>query len=196
MFTYDEARLEAGTAEEDTEFTSFMEGIKSLPKKTKASVEDLTIDLQKLLPKNKSYYTYKGSLTTPTCNETLLWHVLETPMYVSKDIVVGIQEAIAAADEASRYNLRTLQPLNGRQVYYHNAEEPNECEGGSLMKEVGVFTENGASQAKEDGAGSTENGEDPTSATSEEDNDSAAVFTNPAAVFTAVVAGLVAAVAF
>ncbi len=42
-----------------------------------------TIDLNQLLPEDRRYYTYMGSLTTPPCTEGVLWMVLKTPVPVS-----------------------------------------------------------------------------------------------------------------
>lgn len=45
------------------------------------------IDLQQLLPSDRSYYTYMGSLTTPPCSEGVLWLVMRQPVPVSPDQV-------------------------------------------------------------------------------------------------------------
>jgi len=83
----------------------------NVPKKRKAdvSVAAVTIDATKLLPTNKAYYTFLGSLTTPPCTEGVTWFVLKTPTAVS-------------AGEIERFarlypmNARPLQPLNGRAI--------------------------------------------------------------------------------
>ena len=38
-----------------------------------------------LMPKNKDYYKFLGSLTTPPCSENVKWHVFKTPLTVSKE---------------------------------------------------------------------------------------------------------------
>ncbi|MBI5259092.1 MAG: carbonic anhydrase family protein [Burkholderiales bacterium] len=45
------------------------------------------IDLNKLLPEDKRYYTYMGSLTTPPCSEGVLWMVMQQPVPISPDQV-------------------------------------------------------------------------------------------------------------
>lgn len=41
------------------------------------------INLLKMLPKNKSYYTYQGSLTTPPCSEGARWVLMRQPIRLS-----------------------------------------------------------------------------------------------------------------
>ena len=42
-----------------------------------------TIKLGELLPSDRDYVTYEGSLTTPPCSEGLLWHVMTQPQRIS-----------------------------------------------------------------------------------------------------------------
>jgi carbonic anhydrase len=62
-----------------------------------------------LLPRDTSYYTYKGSLTAPPCTEGVTWFVLRTPM----DISAGQVSEFAALYP---HDVRPVQPLNGRIV--------------------------------------------------------------------------------
>ena len=41
------------------------------------------IDARPLLPADKTFFTYSGSLTTPPCTEGLTWYVLKTPIEMS-----------------------------------------------------------------------------------------------------------------
>ena len=43
------------------------------------------IDLNRLLPEVRSYWTYMGSLTTPPCSEGVLWMVMKQPQQISPD---------------------------------------------------------------------------------------------------------------
>jgi carbonic anhydrase len=38
------------------------------------------VNLNQLLPDNKTYWRYRGSLTTPPCTEGVTWAVLKTPV--------------------------------------------------------------------------------------------------------------------
>jgi len=56
-----------------------------------------TVDLTQLLPKNRAYYTFTGSLTTPPCSEDVTWLVLKNPVEISKP-----EEAAFAAKHAHK----------------------------------------------------------------------------------------------
>lgn len=68
-----------------------------------------SIDLNTLLPENRNYYTYMGSLTTPPCSEGVLWLVLKQPVQVSQD-------QVAIFSRLYRHNARPVQPLGGRLI--------------------------------------------------------------------------------
>jgi len=82
---------------------------KNLPKeKEKENVADnVTVDVAKLLPENKGYYTFQGSLTTPPCSEDVTWFVLKSPLKIA-------DSQIAAFAKIYPLNARPVQPLNGR----------------------------------------------------------------------------------
>lgn len=63
-----------------------------------------------LLPSNRSYFRYTGSLATPPCTEPVLWLVFEQPLEVSRSQIERIQRAVAP-------NSRPVQPLNERTVF-------------------------------------------------------------------------------
>ncbi|MRR51540.1 MAG: carbonic anhydrase family protein, partial [Rhodocyclaceae bacterium] len=46
---------------------------------------NVAIDPLRLLPENRAYYTYMGSLTTPPCTENVLWMVFKPPGQVSPE---------------------------------------------------------------------------------------------------------------
>ena len=83
----------------------------NLPKeKGKENVVDaVKINALGLLPPNKGYYTFTGSLTTPPCSEDVTWFVLKSPVQVSAD-------EIARFAKAYPMNARPIQPLNDRDI--------------------------------------------------------------------------------
>ena len=83
----------------------------NLPKEKdkEIKVDAVMINASDLLPKNKGYYTFSGSLTTPPCSEDVTWFVLKTPMTISSD-------EIARFAKVYPMNARPVQPLNGRDI--------------------------------------------------------------------------------
>lgn len=63
-----------------------------------------------LLPSDRSYYRYAGSLVDPPCTESVLWLVLREPLEVSASQIQRIARVTGT-------NARPVQPLNGRPVY-------------------------------------------------------------------------------
>jgi len=51
--------------------------------KNEALTAQVSIDLNQLLPEDRGYYTYMGSLTTPPCSEGVLWMVMRQPVQLS-----------------------------------------------------------------------------------------------------------------
>lgn len=47
------------------------------------SFDEVQIDVAGLLPADRGYYTFPGSLTTPPCTENVMWFVLKHPLTVS-----------------------------------------------------------------------------------------------------------------
>jgi carbonic anhydrase len=78
--------------------------------KGKESAPDgATVDPAALLPVNRAYFTFPGSLTTPPCSEGVTWFLLRTPLRVSK-------KEVASFSAVYPDNSRPVQPLNGRAV--------------------------------------------------------------------------------
>jgi carbonic anhydrase len=68
-----------------------------------------TIDLNALLPGERSYFTYMGSLTTPPCSEGVLWMVMKSPVPVSA-------EQISIFARLYPMNARPVQSASGRLI--------------------------------------------------------------------------------
>ena len=77
--------------------------------KGKAEMPGVMIDVNQLLPADKNYFTYMGSLTTPPCTENVLWLVLKNSIYVS-------EEQVKNFDRMYPMNARPLQPKGDRLI--------------------------------------------------------------------------------
>ncbi len=68
------------------------------------------IDAAALLPTDKSYYRFTGSLTTPPCSEGVLWLVLKEPKTASKEQVEKFHKTFHHDTN------RPVQEINARKV--------------------------------------------------------------------------------
>lgn len=71
------------------------------------------IDLSQLLPEDKRYYTYMGSLTTPPCSEGVLWMVMKQPVPISV-------EQVSIFSRLYPMNARPIQQADGRLIKESN----------------------------------------------------------------------------
>jgi carbonic anhydrase len=70
----------------------------------------LTVIADALLPSDKRYYTFNGSLTTPPCSEGVTWFVFAEPVAASKTQLQQLKNLLVID------NARPIQPLNGRAI--------------------------------------------------------------------------------
>jgi carbonic anhydrase len=82
---------------------------KDIPKEKEkeALPEAVRINVADLLPADRGYYAFEGSLTTPPCTENVTWFVLKQPVPISAD-------EIAQFSKLYRLNARPTQPLYDR----------------------------------------------------------------------------------
>jgi len=73
----------------------------------------VTIDPSRLLPDDRRYFTYMGSLTTPPCSEGVLWMVLKQPVQLAP-------EQIELFARLYPMNARPVQPSAGRMIKESN----------------------------------------------------------------------------
>jgi len=73
----------------------------------------VAIDLNQLLPTERSYFTYMGSLTTPPCSEGVLWMVMKKPVTISP-------EQLAIFTRLYPMNARPVQSASGRMIKESN----------------------------------------------------------------------------
>lgn len=67
------------------------------------------VDLNGLLPAERGYFTYMGSLTTPPCSEGVLWMVMQNPVSISP-------EQIGIFARLYPMNARPIQSASGRLI--------------------------------------------------------------------------------
>lgn len=67
-------------------------------------------EVKALMPTNKDYYQFMGSLTTPPCSEGVKWHVYKTPLTISKAQVETFFKLYGHG------NNRPIQPTHKRAI--------------------------------------------------------------------------------
>jgi carbonic anhydrase len=77
-------------------------------------LEHVTIDIDELLPTDKRYYRYTGSLTTPPCWEDVRWFVMVEPIELS-------EEQKAKSSYGMIANNRPVQAQGGRRITIEEA---------------------------------------------------------------------------
>ena len=99
--------INATSATDNTFIQSYLQ---NFPSEEYVEVATSTsLNLNALLPTNRNYYTYTGSLTTPPCSQGLKWIILKEKIAISLNQLNGFQER-------HDINARPIQPLNGRIV--------------------------------------------------------------------------------
>lgn len=91
----------------NAEFDKLLKNV-SKNKKMKKSVD---IDLNKLLPVDKSYYHYLGSLTTPPLTENVEWYLFKEKVEISKEQIMRFKKYY-------NHNYRDVQKLNNRKILF------------------------------------------------------------------------------
>jgi carbonic anhydrase len=101
---------------EETANPTLAKVIKSFPleenKRVKLTLSQEYLDV--IMPKNRDYYRFMGSLTTPPCSEQVKWFVFKEPQTASKAQIDAIHK------EINKENNRPIQPLNGREIEANN----------------------------------------------------------------------------
>ena len=69
-----------------------------------------------LLPENLDYYFYYGSLTTPTCDETVAWFVLKETITVPAAYLEQLRAVQGTDGSVLGFNFREPQDIGSREV--------------------------------------------------------------------------------
>eukprot|EP00668_Euglena_longa_P048299 GGOE01065367.1.p1 GENE.GGOE01065367.1~~GGOE01065367.1.p1 ORF type:complete len:352 (+),score=34.63 GGOE01065367.1:36-1058(+) len=113
------------------------------------------VTLSELFDGTGNYYAYKGSLTTPGCNEIVTWVVMQGTKPISLATLNKFKSAnITPSTTASTYatygNYRPIQALNSRTVYSSSGataaclaytEAQKTCGGGALLSGPSFFVQ-------------------------------------------------------
>ncbi|XP_044748510.1 putative carbonic anhydrase 5 [Coccinella septempunctata] len=104
------------SARQNDKFNPIVRSLQKI-KKTKQKTE-IKINPTKLLPREFTrFYRYDGSLTTPDCNDVVVWTIFSELVPISKDQVKQFSSIRDAEGKMLSQNFRFIQPLNGRTVF-------------------------------------------------------------------------------
>lgn len=91
----------------------FTEYLSHFPHEEGLYQDNSEIELTGLLPSNKSFYNYSGSLTTPPCSEVVNWYVLKNRISASASQMAAFQSLL-------KNNNRVVQELKGRKIFSYD----------------------------------------------------------------------------
>jgi carbonic anhydrase len=76
------------------------------------------VNVLDLLPLNKGFYRYEGSLTTPACSESVQWYLMQNPVPISPSALARLHSLISMFPNYDGYpnNNRPVADQNGRTV--------------------------------------------------------------------------------
>ncbi|XP_053224926.1 carbonic anhydrase 15-like isoform X1 [Podarcis raffonei] len=110
---------------DNTNYNTIVTGLRNITRAEDYVELASTFSLSNLLPNMallSKYYRYKGSLTTPNCEEVVQWTVFEENIPISKPQLNAFVNTLyykSAGTTSLKMtnNFRPLQPLHGRKVY-------------------------------------------------------------------------------
>ena len=85
-------------------------------KKGESKIINQEVDLQSLYPKNKDFYSYSGSLTTPPCTENVNWIIFKDQLILSYKHVLKLKNNMPLN------NFRNEQLINDRVVHLNHVK--------------------------------------------------------------------------
>lgn len=108
------------TTEDNKDFQKIIDALNSAKYKDDSSNVS-PFALEKVLPRNTDgFYRYPGSLTTPGCNEIVVWTVFKDYVGISSRQMSkfrSLLEGVAGSQKRMVDNFRPVQPLNSRTIY-------------------------------------------------------------------------------
>jgi carbonic anhydrase len=81
----------------------------NIPKEENGKIAINNVNLPLLFARDKNYYSFMGSLTTPPCSEGVKWQVLKEPSEVSLSQLIEFKHLYPM-------NARPIQPINNRPI--------------------------------------------------------------------------------
>eukprot|EP00481_Brizalina_sp_1-RS-2013_P000053 TRINITY_DN1009_c0_g1_i1.p1 TRINITY_DN1009_c0_g1~~TRINITY_DN1009_c0_g1_i1.p1 ORF type:complete len:176 (-),score=59.20 TRINITY_DN1009_c0_g1_i1:556-1083(-) len=96
-------------------------------------------NLNDLLPANKEMISYKGSLTTPPCYETVRWFIMQHALTVSEAQMAKFRQIAESTDlnDKMEPNWRAEQSINDRTIYKCGGDVVEEYSKNPIIEHAG-----------------------------------------------------------
>lgn len=112
--------VESGTTDQPASWRSLASHLTNITENGQSvSITDISMNDLISGVDTTSYYRYLGSLTTPNCNEAVVWTVFKDTVKVSQNLIDLFSTTVRIGNSSSLLianAYRNVQPLNGRQV--------------------------------------------------------------------------------
>ena len=110
--------------------TIWMKFLSILPHET-AELQNVSgVVLTDLVPDDRSYYYYEGSLTTPPCSQVVQWFLLRNPIRIPSMFMTALRTMVYnPEEEILMMNFRDTQPLNDRDVMIQDTADKGSATG-------------------------------------------------------------------
>merc|ERR1712080_296420 len=106
--------------EEHPEFAKLISSLKKIGKKGETVEVETPLDPAKFLPKERCFFTYEGSLTTPPLLESVIWTVFKEPVEFSEEQIKAMRSLLISCEDGCTDhmvdNYRPPCPLGSRKV--------------------------------------------------------------------------------
>ena len=117
--------------EEGAENDAYASVLNNMPSEMTAvsTVDGAMVNAMDMLPAEKSYYRFDGSLTTPPCSEGVKWHLMDNTVELSA-------EQIAQFTAIFDNNFRPVQAMNDREFIV--VDDSADADGNGLTSSAGT----------------------------------------------------------
>lgn len=76
---------------------------------TEVQLDDVSVNIDDLLPTERTHWRYHGSLTTPPCSEGVRWFLMKTPIRLDAEQIRQFRDEFTG-------NTRPTQEIHGREI--------------------------------------------------------------------------------
>lgn len=102
--------------EDNKELQPLFDSISKIKKSGETTKTENKIKTSAFILDDRYFFRYNGSLTTPKCNEIVVWTLFKVPTMISRKQFEEVLKTTNSKKEDNANNYRKVQSLNGRKV--------------------------------------------------------------------------------